>query len=654
MRFALPHFLWLLLLAPALAVFFWWGLRKRQSLMAAFIPPRLLGSLTVGVSHKRARWRAATLVAAVVFFVLALARPQWGFAWEEVKVRGLDIVVAIDTSKSMLAEDIAPNRLARAKLAAVDLAQQARSDRLGLVAFAGSGFLQCPLTIDDAAFRQAVDSLTISTIPVGGSAIGEGIQAALPAYKEGDNHRVLVILSDGEDNAEGAVGAARKAAETGLKIYCIGVGTVEGERIPIKGPGGAVAHVLDESGNVVLSKLNEELLREVAAATEGGIYLPLRGARTMETLYQQVLAKLPKADNQEKLVKQYRERFHWPLALGMLLLVLEAFWPVRRAANSSGPVIQVARQTVPLALCVLALMAPAGAAAASSGKALRDYKAGNYEKSLREYEALLKQNPEDPRLQFNAGAAAYQNGQYEAAIKRFTEALAASDLELQQSAYYNRGNSQFRQGENQPDPKERSEDWKKAVRDYESALKLNPKDANATHNQQLVKKLLEELQQQQQQQQQNQDDSEKNEDQQQQDKQQQQQQQQQQHNQQQQQQQQPQQGEQDKQEQQSQESQQSEQQQQQQQESQPENEQKKEQQQAGQEKQEKPEDQTRDAAQSKKPDGEKQEKESQGEPGRMTPEQARRLLEAQREGEKMLPANTGRSGGERSRPLKDW
>ena len=131
---------------------------------------------------------------AVACLILALARPQWGFAWEEVKQRGLDIVVAIDTSKSMLAEDIAPNRLARAKLAALDLMQQAKSDRLGLVAFAGNAFLQCPLTIDDAAFRQSVEALDVNTIPQGGTAIAEAIETALTAFKEGDNHKVAGAL----------------------------------------------------------------------------------------------------------------------------------------------------------------------------------------------------------------------------------------------------------------------------------------------------------------------------------------------------------------------------------------------------------------------------------------------------------------------------
>ena len=182
MTFANPQLLWLLLaIPPALLAFFWWSSRTRQRLLTQFIQARLLPGLTVGISATRQRIRVGCLVLAVVCLILALARPQWGFDWEEMKQRGLDIIVAIDTSKSMLAEDIEPNRLARAKLAALELMQRARSDRLGLVAFAGSAFLQCPLTIDDAAFRQSVEALDVNIIPQGGTAIAEAIETALTA-----------------------------------------------------------------------------------------------------------------------------------------------------------------------------------------------------------------------------------------------------------------------------------------------------------------------------------------------------------------------------------------------------------------------------------------------------------------------------------------
>ena len=180
MRFEHPQILWLLLvIPPALALFFWWRDRARQKLLTQFIEARLLSSLTVGISPARRKIRLSLLILAVAFLIVALARPQYGFDLQEVEQRGLDIVVAIDTSKSMLTTDIAPDRLERAKLAALELMQDAKSDRLGLVAFAGDAFLECPLTVDNTAFQQSVQALNVNSIPQGGTAIAAAINTAL-------------------------------------------------------------------------------------------------------------------------------------------------------------------------------------------------------------------------------------------------------------------------------------------------------------------------------------------------------------------------------------------------------------------------------------------------------------------------------------------
>src|ERR1051326_2345308 len=240
MRFAHPQLLWLMAITVGLlAVFLAWAWRRKQALVAQFGQARLLGQLTVGLSPARQKFRLALLVLAVAAALVALARPRWGFDWEEAKQRGLDIVVAIDTSRSMLAEDVRPNRLARAKLAALDLMKLARNDRLALAPFAGAAFLQCPLTLDDQAFRQSVEALEVGIIPQGGTALTEAIETALTAYKEGgQNFKVLVLFTDGEDHDTGALEAARKAAASGLKIFTVGVGT----------PNGELLRVTDENG----------------------------------------------------------------------------------------------------------------------------------------------------------------------------------------------------------------------------------------------------------------------------------------------------------------------------------------------------------------------------------------------------------------------
>jgi Ca-activated chloride channel family protein len=506
-NFAHSQLLWLLLVfPPALVAFFWWSARKRKELMAQFIQSRLLPGLISGVSPIRHRIRNACLVLSTIFIILALARPQWGFDWEEVKQRGLDIVVAIDTSKSMLAEDISPNRLARAKLAAMELMQLAKSDRLGLVAFAGSAILTCPLTIDDTAFGQSLAALDVNTISQGGTVLADAIETAQTAFKEGENHRILVLMTDGEDHDSGAVEAAKKAAEAGLQIFTIGIGTAEGELLRIKDAKGQSDYIRDEQGNVVKSHLNEALLQEIAGASEKGFYLPLRGAKTMETLFEKGLAPLPKSESSEKLVKQPKEQYYWFLALGIIFLLVETLFPERkRERKTQMETPGTKTRQLATAGCILGLMLISlDRAAASPSSALRDYKAGDYDRALQEYQKMLERKKDDPRLHFNAGTAAYRDQKFDDAIKQFNEALASQDLNLQSLAYYNRGNSQFCQGQREADPEKKKDAWEKSVQDFESSMKLNPQDADAKYNHEFVKKMLEELKKQQQQQQNNQ------------------------------------------------------------------------------------------------------------------------------------------------------
>jgi Ca-activated chloride channel homolog len=490
--FAHPTILWLLLLVPpALILFFWSAWRDRQKLMTQFIQARLLPGLIAGLSPARWKIRAALLVGAVTCLILALARPQFGFDWQEVTQRGLDIVIAIDTSKSMLAEDITPNRLARAKLAALDLMQQAKSDRLGLVAFAGSAFLQCPLTIDDTAFRQSLDALDVNTIPEGGSALAEAIKTATKAFKEGESHKVLVLFSDGEDHDSNAIEAAKTAHDAGVIIFTIGIGSPEGEILQ--------TNIRDENGNVVKSRLNEALLQQLAGP-ENGFYLALRGANTMDTLYEKGIAPLPKSEAQEKLVKRPRERYHWPLGMAMALLIVEMLFPERKRDGSRSkrrqmpPVEGSISSKAPTAVLALVLWLAPGVAFASASSALKDYKAGKFIEAQKEYERLAAEDKKgDFRFAFNAGTAAYRATNYDAAIKLFTTVLASPDVKLQQSAYFNIGNAQFQLGYAGKDLDELQRWWEAAIKSYQNAVTLDKTDADAAYNLEFAKRGVEQI-----------------------------------------------------------------------------------------------------------------------------------------------------------------
>ncbi len=511
MRFADLHLLWLLLVVPpALLVFLWWSARRKRALLTRFIEPRLLNGLLAGVSPARHRLRHGFLVAAVTCFIVALARPQWGFDWEEVKQRGLDVIVAIDTSKSMLAEDVTPNRLTRAKLAALELVQQAKSDRVGLIAFAGTAFLQCPLTVDDVAFAECVEALDVNIIPQGGTAIAEAILTAIKSFKSGtEDHKVLVIFSDGEDHDQRTVEAAAEAARAGIKIFTVGVGSAEGDLLRIRTPDGRMDYVRDPDGNVVKSRLDENWLQQIATAG-GGFYVPLRGAKAIETLYEEGIAPLPRSESEAKLFKRQREQFHWPLIVGIALLMLETLMPARPQPARAFvgwsflpqqiPRLKRTAQTVQTAGALIVFLVMACDVQGSPGGALREYRAGRFEEALKEYQRLIEKGAPDARLHFNAGTAAYRLGKFDIAAKHFEEAMGALPVPLQQQAYYNCGNAFYRLGEQQSDLNKRRSAWEQALKQYELALKLERNDQDAQFNYEFVKEKLKELNQQMQQQ----------------------------------------------------------------------------------------------------------------------------------------------------------
>lgn len=492
MSFASPHMLWLLLVfPPAMLVFFWWSLRTRQKLMTQFIQSRLLPGLISGVSVTRQKIRAGLLIGGVTCLILALARPQWGYVQEEVAIRGLDIVVAIDTSKSMLATDITPNRLARAKLAALDLVNQAKSDRLGLVAFAGSAFLECPLTIDDAAYRQSVQALDVNSISEGGTDVADAIDEATKAYREGDNFKVLVLFTDGEDNendSKAVEAAAQRAAKEGVHIFTVGVGTAAGDLLQVRDADGNLQYIRDEHSDVVKSHLNEGLLRQIAADA-GGSYYSLSGANTVDALYQRSLAPLPKSQSKEQWVKRPFERYHWPLALGIVLLIAEILFPerqsqMRRGAKGTSNIEEGAASNPPAVVAILLglLLLPVAAHGSPEG-AMRDYRSGNFTNAQTEFERLAEADKKgDYRLIFNAGDAAYRATNYDEALKCFSSVLNSPDVKLQEKAYYNIGNTLYRQGEQAKDLDGVQQMWEQALKSFTNAVALNTNDVDAVHN----------------------------------------------------------------------------------------------------------------------------------------------------------------------------
>ena len=509
MHFEYSQILWLTLLIVALlGLFFRWTWLKRSKLLNQFVHSKLVKQLTLGLSPNHRLTKTGLLMVAVALLLTAVARPKFGFEWQEMEVKGLDILIAVDTSKSMLASDQSPNRIERAKLAVQDLMHLAKSDRLGLIAFSGTAFLQCPLTIDRNAFMQSVNSLNTEIISQGGTAIGEAVNEAVRAFKkEEDNHKVLVLFTDGEDHEEGIAGAIEKAKEIGLKVFTVGVGTPEGELIQVRdSKTGKLDFLKDGSGNVVKSRLNENFLRKISSDT-GAFYLPMQGADTAERLYSSGLEKLTPGLVQNQKIKRFTEQYRWPLGIAILLLLIERILPeVKRLKQKNSNSIKQRTAAILLFLSISSLIN------ASSNEALSHMQNRDFSKALKVYEEILLENENDDaskaRLQYNAGTAAYNAKDYLKAEEYFRKALNQTEapLSLQQRAFYNLGNSKFRLGETTQNPDEKIKQWTEALKQFQGAHNLSQQldesteDKDALFNSELVKRRLKQLEQQQQQQ----------------------------------------------------------------------------------------------------------------------------------------------------------
>ena len=500
---------------------------RQRTALTTFASSHLLGQLTASFSTARRTLKRVLYVAAVACVFAALARPQWGFRWEEAKRKGIDILFAVDTSKSMLAQDVKPDRITRAKLAVTDLVGKLDGDRVGLIAFAGDAFLQSPLTLDYDAFRQSLDALDVGIVPRGGTDVASAIQEAQVAFgPDTRNQKILVLITDGEDLEAKGVDAAKAAAKNGLKVYTIGVGSTTGELIPVPDDNGGTNFLKDDAGNYVKSHLDESTLKQIAGATDA-LYAPLgQQGQGLEMVYEHALAPLPKQELASRLQKVMIERFQWPLALGIVLLVAEMFIGTRKGRErkrrfapvpASKPRVKIHRAPAlePVGLAVIALCVAAASAHASPQSAESAFKKGDYTAAESQYQQAAAANPKLAALQYNEGTAAYKAGQYDKALPAFQKTLETDKLELQQQAYYNLGNTQYRVGQQteQAKPQNTIKTWQGAVASYDAALKLRADDADAKFNRDLVQKKLDQLQKQQQQKQDQQKKDQRNKDQ---------------------------------------------------------------------------------------------------------------------------------------------
>jgi len=322
-RYGNLNSLYLVFAVAAVGVLLLWSFRRRRKLLERFTGPALAGKLAVGTDRRGSKVRAVLLLAGMTFIILSLVEPKWGYHIEQVHRRGVDIVIALDTSKSMLAEDVKPNRLAYAKREVEDLLKVMEGDRIAVVAFAGTAFAQCPLTLDYAFARMVLDNTDTNSIPQGGTALAEAIQKSLEAFQDPlKKYKAIIILTDGEDHEGSVDTVALLAKDAGVKVYVVGIGEPEGALVPVEDESGARTYVKEE-GEPVLSRLNEEMLQKIAFTT-GGAYVHGGGARSaLQDIYDEWITGMEKKELASGEIRRYENRYQIPLAIGTVLVLLQ-------------------------------------------------------------------------------------------------------------------------------------------------------------------------------------------------------------------------------------------------------------------------------------------------------------------------------------------
>ncbi len=331
MRFGAEEYLWLLWLVPLTAVLLWLAYRFRAQARLRFADASLLERLLAGYSPQRRFAKTVLLVVGIFFLTFALARPQFGEKMVFLKRKGVDIVVLLDTSKSMLARDMKPDRLSKAKQEIYGMLERMTGDRVGLVCFAGEAIIQCPLTLDYGAARTLVTAVDRYAVGKPGTAIGEAISKAVTMFDPTEKKfKVALLITDGEDHTGNAEAAAEEAKKAGINIYAIGIGSPSGEPIPeFDEQGNVTGFKKDRNGRVIMSKLDEYTLQKIALTTNGKYYRASAGELELDRIYDEI-AEMEKKELEGKLFTQYEDRFSWFLVPAAVLLAVEAIISERR------------------------------------------------------------------------------------------------------------------------------------------------------------------------------------------------------------------------------------------------------------------------------------------------------------------------------------
>lgn len=490
-RFEDPIYLWLLVLIPVLALIRFISYRNQKKRLRKFGEPALLKALMPDVSRFRPSVKFWILQGALALLVLMLARPQMGTKISQEKCVGIETIICMDISNSMLAEDIVPSRLDRSKMMIENLVDHFSNDKIGLIVFAGDAFVQLPITSDYVSAKMFLLSIDPSMMATQGTDIGRAIDMATHSFtpEEGIG-RAIIVITDGENHEGGAVEAAVAAKDAGMRVYVLGVGSSKGSPIPIPGTGD---YMKDNTGNTVMSALNEQMCKELAQAG-GGAYIHVENNSAAQEQLDNELDKLSKKETTATLYSEFDEQFQAFGLLALLLLVLEICILDRRNPLLKNISLFGKKKRVAAMLCML-LVAASASAQMTDRQYIRQgnkqFRSGDYANAEVSYRKAIEKNAKNPQAAFNLGNALMAQKKDSAAVEQFQGAANLETNPLRKAqAYHNMGvicQTHKMYGE--------------AIEAYKNALRLNPKDDETRYNLVLCKHQKQKQDQQQQNQQ---------------------------------------------------------------------------------------------------------------------------------------------------------
>ena len=469
-RFEDPIYLWLLVLIPVLALVRFISYRNQKKKLRKFGDPKLLKELMPDVSRFRPSVKFWILLAALALLIIMLARPQMGTKISQEKRTGIETIIALDISNSMLAEDIVPSRLDRSKMMVENLVDHFTNDKIGLIVFAGDAFVQLPITSDYVSAKMFLSSIDPSMMATQGTDIAAAINMGMNSFTQEEGiGKAIIVITDGEDHEGGALEAAEAAKKKGMRVYVLGVGSSQGAPIPIPGTGN---YMKDNTGNTVMSALNEDMCKQVAAAG-GGVYIHVENNSAAQQQLDNELDKLSKKETNTTVYSDYDEQFQAFGILAILLLIVEICIldrrnPLLKKLSLFGK--RKVAATILLLMVVMSGMAQTDRQYVRQGN--KQYRAGDFANAEVSYRKAIEKNPRNPQAAYNLGNALMAQKKDSAAIEQFQNAAKLETNPMRKyRAFHNMG--VICQGHKM---------YGEAIEAYKNALRLNPEDNETRYN----------------------------------------------------------------------------------------------------------------------------------------------------------------------------